>query len=350
MNRREFMKLSALTAGAVIGEGLMPDYGRLANASPSPLPDGTISDEQVKSMDFEIIFDTEIINPPKDDEPVSIWMPLSQSCFEQDITDLTVKSPVAFHINEEPHHRNKMLYVGPARLKRGDRITVKYRIHRKAVNIIESDDDINKHLVLANKERGNENIYEFADKAAGSEKDPVETGRKIYYALMDFMTYDMKSVGCGPGISILAFENRTGRCADLQSLFRAMMMHRGIPVRWEQGILLPYPSEKIWHGELEGDCIGTLCWTEFHIGGNKWLPVDMVEGSQKKGMKDYFFGHLSANRFNTSTGRDIMLSPAQAGDPLNTFPVTYAEYDGIPLIYGHHYRNNVGYEVLNLEM
>lgn len=350
MNRREFMKFTALSAGAVIGGQLMPDSISAANAKLPGLPTGTVSDAQVKSMDFEIIFDTEIITPPKTDQPINIWMPLSQSCFEQDVTEMTVRSPVAFQINEDPVYRNKMLYVGPTRLNKGDRITVQYRIHRRSVNVIESDDDINRHLVLTVKERGNDKIHEFADKAAGSEKDPAETGRKIYYALMDHMTYDTNSVGCGPGISIPAFESRTGRCADLQSLFRTMMIHRGIPVRWEQGILLPYPSEKIWVGDLEGDCIGTLCWTEFHIGGNKWLPVDMVEGSQKQGMKDYFFGHLSANRFNTSTGRDIMLSPAQMSDPQNTFPVTYAEYDGIPLIYGHHYRNNVGYKILGVEL
>jgi hypothetical protein len=80
------------------------------------------------------------------------------------------------------------------------------------------------------------------------------------------------------------------------------------------------------------------------------VPVDLVEGSQKENMRDYFFGTLSANRFSLSTGRDIVLNPPQGGDPLNTFPVTYGEYDGIPLIYGHHYINNIGYKVLNVEV
>lgn len=80
------------------------------------------------------------------------------------------------------------------------------------------------------------------------------------------------------------------------------------------------------------------------------MPVDLVEGNQRKEMRDYFFGMLSPNRFNISTGRDIILNPPQDGEPLNTFPVTYGEYDGIPLIYGHHYRNNAGYKVLNVEV
>lgn len=263
MNRRKFMKLSALAAGAII----CGHYTNLAQAeSPIPLKE-QISDIDVKAMDIEIIFDTEIINPPKNDEPVRIWMPLSRSGFEQDIIRFSVNSPAAFHINEEKHYGNKMIYVGPVRLKSGDRIEVKYRIHRKTVNIIEDkNEDIKKHLVPSSKEERNEQITEFADKVVGMEKDPLEIGRKIYYALMEFLIYDKNFIGCGPGISALTFENKGGRCADFHALFRTMMLYKGISVRWRQGILIPYPSERIWVGELEGDCIGTHCWSEFYVG------------------------------------------------------------------------------------
>ncbi|MCK5286539.1 MAG: transglutaminase domain-containing protein [Thermodesulfovibrionia bacterium] len=351
MNRRKFIKLSALTAGAVIGGQLLPDYTKFAMAgNPADLK-GAISDTKVKSLDIEVIFDTEIITPPKHNKPVSIWMPLSKSCFEQDVSHLSIDSPVAFHINEDRHYGNKGVFIGPVHLKNGDKLTVMYKIHRKAINIIEDkDEDIKKHLVLTEKEELDKNIKKFTDDIVSTEKDPFKVGKKIYYALMNFLTYDRDTIGCGPGVSVWTFENRGGRCADFQALFRSMMIYKGIPVRWEQGILIPYPSEKIWVGELEGDCIGTLCWTKFYIGDGKWVPVDLVEGYQRKDMRDYFFGHLSPNRFNISTGRDITLNPPQEGEVLNTFPVTYGEFDGIPLIYGHHYRNNVGYKVLGVEV
>ena len=351
MNRRKFIKLSALTAGAVIGDQLLPRYTKPAGAEKLANIKGSVSDAKIKSMDIEIIFNTEIINPPKHDNPVSIWMPLSQSCYEQDVTYLSIDSPVAFHINEERHYGNKVVFIGPVRLKKGDELTATYRIHRRTVNIIEDkDEDIKRHLVLTEKEELDENIKKFTDDIVSNEKDPLEVGRKIYFAIMDFLTYDKDTIGCGPGVSVWTFENKSGRCADFHALFRSMMIYKGIPVRWEQGILIPYPSEKIFAGELEGDCIGTLCWTKFYIGNGKWVPVDLVEGHQRKDMRDYFFGHLSPNRFNISTGRDITLNPPQQGEILNTFPVTYGEFDGIPLIYGHHYRNNAGYKVLNVEV
>lgn len=350
MNRREFIKLSAFTAGAVLSDQVVPGYLR-SSAAGDEGPAGHLYDMKVRSMDFEIIFDTEIINPPKHGEPVSIWMPLSQSGFEQDVTQLSVDAPVAFHINEEHHYGNKMVYTGPDRLKSGDKITVKSRIHRRTVSVIEDrNEDISRHLVLSEKEQWNDDIKAFADRTVGGERDPLETGRKIYYALHDLLTYDNDTIGCGPGVSKWTYENRGGRCADFHSLFRTMMIYRNIPVRWEQGILLPYPSEKTFSGELEGDCIGTLCWSKFYIGEGRWIPVDLVEGNQKKEMRDYYFGHLSPNRFNISTGRNLTLNPPQKAEALNTFPVTYGEYDGMPLIYGHHYRNNVRYKVLNVEM
>lgn len=351
MNRRDFIKLSALTSGAFIGEYILSGDFHRAHAADVASFSGPVSDMDVKSMDMEVIFDTEIINPPKGNDPVSIWMPVSQSCFEQDVTYMSIDSPVPFHITEDKVYGNKMVHVGPLRLQSGTRITVNYKIHRKTVRLIEEKNmDVNKHLVLSGREELNEDIKNFTDKIVGNEKDPVKIGRKIYDSLMDFLTYDTNTVGCGPGISILMFENRIGRCADFHSLFRSMMVYKGIPVRWEQGIMIPYPSEKIWVGELEGDCIGTHCWTEFFTGDDKWMPVDLVEGKQKVEMRDYCFGTLSPNRFNTTTGRNIILDPPQGGEPLNTFPVTHGEYDGMPLIYGHHYRNNAGYKVLNVEV
>jgi len=351
MNRRDFIKLSALTAGAAMGGQLLPANVKLVSAAPPAALTGPFSDVKVKSMDIEVIFDTEIINPPKHNEPLNIWMPMSKSCFEQDVTHLTIDSPVAFQINEERRYGNRIVFVGPASLNKGDKLTVTYRIHRRTVGIIDDkDEDIRKHLRLTEKEELDDNIRKFTDEIVSNEKDPLEIGRKIYYAIHNSLTYDNSTIGCGPGVSVWALENKGGRCADFHALFRSMMIYKGIPVKWEQGILIPYPSENVLAGEMEGDCIGTLCWTKFYIGDGQWVPVDLVEGNQRENMRDYFFGHLSPNRFGLSTGRDVTLHPPQKGEVLNTFPVTYGEFDGIPLIYGHHFRNNARYRVLNIEV
>ena len=102
-------------------------------------------------------------------------------------------------------------------------------------------------------------------------------------------------------------------------------------------------------GKFDGDCTGAHCWVSFYIGDNKWVPVDVSEADKREDLRDYFFGTLSPNRFKVSTGRDLTLSPPQKGEPLNAFPFTYAEADGIPLIYDHHFKNIINFEILKTE-
>jgi len=128
-----------------------------------------------------------------------------------------------------------------------------------------------------------------------------------------------------------------------------MMIYKGVPVRWEQGISLSYPSVISRSGEFEGDCTGAHCWVRFYIGDGKWVPVDVSEANKRKDLIGYFFGTLSPNRFKVSTGRDIVLKPQQGEEPLNSFPYAYAEAEGLPLIYGHNYRNVIKYKVTGIE-
>ena len=349
MNRREFMKLSAITAGSVMSGQVLSSIA-LAKEGSSTTLKGPISDANVKAMALNISYVTEIVNPPKRGKKVEFWIPLPQSDDEQEMTSLSVESPVAFHINEEPVYGNKMVHVGPTHLKTGDKITLQYKIKRKTVGTLKIEgEDKEKHLVLTEREKWDNQITMFVDQVVSNEEDPLEIGRKIYYALIDLLTYDKKIPGCGMGISVWTFENKRGRCDDFHALFRTMMIRKGIPVRWEQGIPLPYPSALTKSGKIEGDCTGAHCWVRFYIGNDQWVPVDISEGDKRADLRDYFFGTLSPNRFKVSTGRNIILEPKQGGEPLNTFPFTHGESNAIPLIYGHHFRNEIRYELLGIE-
>jgi len=48
-------------------------------------------------------------------------------------------------------------------------------------------------------------------------------------------------------------------------------------------------------------------------------------------LRRYFWGGWDAYRIKLALGRDIILNPAQAGPPLNTFGYPYAEVGGKPL-------------------
>ena len=350
MNRRSFIKLSALTAGAVVGGQILPGCEKLLNDTETGSPVKTISDIAVKSMDLNISYITEVVNRPKLGNKIEFWIPLAKTDHGQEIMLTSIDSPVTYNINEETYFGNKMIYLGSTELKEGDRISITYKMRRKTIGTIESKEDIKKHLVLTEREKIDNNITMFVDSITGKEKDPLEIGRKIYYALIDYLTYDKTIPGCGLGISAWTFENKAGKCDDFHALFRTMMIYKGIPVKWEQGFPLPYPSVMTKSGQLEGDCTGAHCWVRFYIGDDKWVPVDVSEADKREDLRDYFFGTLSPNRFKVSTGRDLILSPPQKGEPLNTFPFTYAETDGIPLIYGHHFRNIIHYEILKTEI
>ena len=114
---------------------------------------------------------------------------------------------------------------------------------------------------------------------------------------------------------------------------------------------MPFPEGgKIESGELEGDCTGSHCWLSFYAPTHGWVPVDVSEGDKIAEGGDFYFGNLSANRFQVSVGRSVMLQPAQGGDPLPTFAFAYAESDGIPLIYLANYDNVIKYNVTGVEM
>ena len=61
-----------------------------------------------------------------------------------------------------------------------------------------------------------------------------------------------------------------------------------------------------------------------------WVPVDISEAWKHQEKKDYFFGTLDTNRIEFTKGRDLKLSPAQDGTPLNYFVYPYVEVAGKP--------------------
>ena len=53
-----------------------------------------------------------------------------------------------------------------------------------------------------------------------------------------------------------------------------------------------------------------------------------IGGAKVTGKVDYYFGNLDERRVTWSSGRDLALSPAQAGAPVNALPKAYVEVDG----------------------
>jgi transglutaminase-like putative cysteine protease len=163
-----------------------------------------------------------------------------------------------------------------------------------------------------------------ADKA---DADVAARAKTIYDEVLTTMGYskdDKLFPGWGKGDFNRACEVGKGNCTDFHAKFTGIARAGGIPVRFTMGIPLST--------EAKGTAGGYHCWAHWH-DGKAWKPVDISE-AQKISAKDpakaqWFFGHLDPDRLSLSVGRDLTLSPKQAGKPLLFFAYPYVEVDGV---------------------
>jgi transglutaminase-like putative cysteine protease len=137
------------------------------------------------------------------------------------------------------------------------------------------------------------------------------------------MKYSKEGTGWGRGDSVWACDSRYGNCTDFHSLFMSLARAKEIPARFEIGFMLP-------NDKPEGAVTGYHCWAYF-FANERWVPVDISEADKNPSLREYYFGNLTANRVTFSTGRDIVLTPPQTGDPINFFVYPYVEVHGKPL-------------------
>ena len=162
---------------------------------------------------------------------------------------------------------------------------------------------------------------DLAVKVTEGKTEPLDKARAIYEYVFTTMKYDKTGTGWGHGDVLYACDAKKGNCTDFHSLFIAMARSQGIPARFEIGF--PLPPDK-----HSAEIAGYHCWSDFYVDGKGWIPVDISEAWKHPEKHDYFFGSHDVNRVQFSMGRDLRLSPAQDGKPLNYFVYPYVEVDG----------------------
>jgi transglutaminase-like putative cysteine protease len=149
----------------------------------------------------------------------------------------------------------------------------------------------------------------------------MQKARAIYDYVLANMKYDKSGTGWGRGDTMWACDAKRGNCTDFHSLFISMARSQEIPSRFEIGF--PIPA-----GKHDGEIPGYHCWAEFYANSKGWVPVDISEAWKDQARREYFFGAYDVNRVQFTMGRDLVLSPAQAGEPLNYFVYPYVELSG----------------------
>lgn len=180
-------------------------------------------------------------------------------------------------------------------------------------------------------------VKALADSIVAGKATVLERARAIYDWTVENMHRDAATIGCGTGDVCYLLLKPGGKCTDISSVFVALCRAAGVPSREVFGLRLGKKAEQ----EITG---WQHCWSEFFLPGYGWVPADpadvlkamlveklTLDSVRVAELRDYFWGGIDAYRFKIASGRDLVLSPPQAGPPLNTFGYPYAEVGGKPL-------------------
>jgi hypothetical protein len=146
-----------------------------------------------------------------------------------------------------------------------------------------------------------EKIKQMADSITGSESNPAEIVRKIYYWFgknipwAGALEYSIMS-----NIPEYVLQNKKGDCGMQTFLFMSMLRYKGIPVKWQSGWKMP-PDAKNLHD-----------WCEIYYEGVGWIPADISYGLQYSDnlkTKEFYISGIDSYRLIVNDGISGLLYP-----------------------------------------
>ena len=269
----------------------------------------------------------------KPGETAKIWLPVPKNSAEQTIT--IMQAPAQHELHDEPQYGNAILFLEEKANQKGEiPFKVTYKVARKEVKT-----DVKSGATLKPREAPDQ-VMRFLqpDKKVPISGKPLDLLREnlkdkplpgdqfaaakvLYDVVNTHMKYSKEGKGWGQGDSVWACDSKFGNCTDFHSLFISMARGNKIPSKFEMGF--PIPPKR-----GEGVVGGYHCWAWFMPEGKGWVPVDISEANRFPEMREYYFGNLTEDRVQFTTGRDINLVPRQAGPPLNFLIYPYVEVNG----------------------
>ena len=286
-----------------------------------------------KSRTFQFGYAGVIKNLPPGQE-TRVWLPYPPTTAEQDVEVIARKLPADGAVHVEKRYGNRMLYFKAAADAQGTvPFEIVYQVTRREVTT-----NFQANVTLAARPTDSMSNFLKADKlvpVGGKSLDllkdktlpgnnPYAAARIMYDVVDEHMKYSKVGTGWGRGDAVWACDSKFGNCTDFHSLFISMARGNKIPSKFEMGFSIP-PKRGT------GAVPGYHCWAWFMPKAKSWVPVDISEANRFPGMKDYYFGNLTEDRVQFTTGRDIDLEPRQQGPALNFFIYPYAEAAGKPV-------------------
>jgi len=319
---------------------------------------------EARSLDFD--YEVYLENIPQDALELKLWIPILPETDYQIIEEITFDSVEISKNTEDLLYENRIHYVSlKPPFDPTYKFVVSYKIKRlehenkprsyltntpensqhtkipsgprvqsspQGVNEITSNnknvdqviahpnEDFSKFLKANRLVTLSDSVKEIAEKITEDKETTLEKARAIYDYIYENVSYDKTIPGWGNGDTQRVCNIKAGNCTDFHSFFISLSRASGIPAKFKIGVPLIL--------EEEGEQSNYHCWAEFYDQKLGWIPVDISEAWKDKSKHDYYFGTLDENRLEFTQGRDIILQPRQAGEPLNYFIYPYAEVDG----------------------
>ena len=287
---------------------------------------------------------TNVINMTKYEKgkKVRVWLPVPHNSEYQTVENVVYEAGMVKAQMNTDSNGNQILYVEWDKDIVPNHRVIKLMFDVKRDEVLrpelKEDDkeeltaEIKKYLEPSKNLPLNDQVKNKANEVIKGKTTDLEKTRAIYDWVIANMNRNEDVKGCGEGdVCALLDTTMSGKCTDINSMFVALCRASGIPAREHFGV------------RINADDItkNQHCWAEFYLKGTGWVsadPADVLKAVLKnnwtkdqketKEKQEYYWGNCDAERIILADGRDLTLTPAQDGEPLNDFGYPYAEVDG----------------------
>ena len=302
---------------------LLPALYALAQIAPAP---------KQRHFTFDYTFTVKNV---KAGERVRVWIPLAHSDAFQDVRVTSKIGDLPVKEVRQSEYGNEVLYAETPKADKDEySFSVKYDVVRREHVVLEdgkpvagrpstriSQVELTRFLEPDRLVPVTGIPAQLAAQETKGANTPLEKAKDIYEYVFRTMKYDKSGTGWGHGDTLWACDSKHGNCTDFHSVFISMARAEKIPARFQIGFALPIDKHS-------AEIPGYHCWAEFYLDSLGWVPVDISEAWKHQEKHDYFFGAHDVNRMQFTQGRDLKLTPAQDGPPLNYFVYPYVEIGG----------------------
>ncbi len=308
-----------------------------------PAPQAPLTDAP-QTLTTQFTYTATVPAPPAGTRTLNVWLPVPSDSGWQAVSGLSVSAPVPSRITRENKYGDRMVFLHEADPTGPLTATVRFTVRRRAVRVLDpvgpvpQDPSLRPVLTADARVPVGGRFRTIARQVTRGDATALDKEHALFNNVVATMRYDYdhQSPEYAQGDAAFVCDYKDGNCSDLHSYLISLSRSLGIPAELDFGFpLTGIPTPGVL--PARGTITGYHCWVWFKDRKAGWVPLDAADArrwrdARQPDMARYLFGNLVLERTAVamSRGRDIVLSPAQRGAPLNYFIYPYAEADGRP--------------------